>query len=57
MATLNDLAITTKAIPMKRQPKAAAAIRKLAARTAVLCASTPIEVEGEVSHSMRLAET
>jgi len=57
LATLNDLAITTKAIPMKRQPKAAAAIRKLAARTAVLCASTPIEVEGEVSHPMRLAET
>jgi hypothetical protein len=57
LATLNDLAITTKAIPIKRQPNATAAIRKLAALTAFTCASTPIEVEGEVSHSMRLTET
>src|SRR5262245_44072992 len=56
LATLNDLAITARPTPTKRQLKAATVTRKLAARMAFLCASTPKGVQGKVCPSSRLAE-
>jgi len=53
-AALNEFAIIASAMPMRRQLKAAAAIKRPAVRTTFPCASIPDRVHEEASASNRL---
>jgi hypothetical protein len=50
----NDVAITARATPKRRQLKATAEIKRLVARATLSCASIPNRLQEEVPASKRL---